>query len=79
MQYLLPKMLGSLKEHDEDVLFKKQYFETRRSGAVEHEFVLVKPIAQWEGKVRLGFNVGTRSNGVDEARWPEDLGMENVR
>ena len=28
--------------------------------------------------VRSGYNVGTRSNGVDQPRWPEDLMMEIV-
>ena len=79
MQYLLPAMIGSLTEHDSKVLFKPEFFEKRASEAVGHEFVHVKPVAQWKGKsVRLGYNVGTRSNGVDEAKWPEDLGVEIV-
>lgn len=79
MQYLLPAMIGSLKEHDSKVLFKPEFFEKRGSKAVGHEFVHVKPVAQWEGEsVKLEYNVGTRSNGVDAARWPEDLGVEVV-
>ena len=72
-------MIGSLKEYDSKVLFKPEFFEKRTSKAVGHDFVHVKPVAAWAGEsVRLGYNVGTRSNGVDEARWPEDLGVEIV-
>ena len=72
-------MLDLLHGHDEDVLFKPEFFERRRSRAVGHEFVQLKPVAQFrDGKVELGYNVGTRTNGVDVAKWPEDLGVEVV-
>jgi hypothetical protein len=39
----------------------------------------VKPVLQFPGgKVQLRFQVGTRTNGVDAARWPEDLLVEKV-
>lgn len=80
MLYLLPRMIGSLKETDSKVLFKPEFFEKRMSKAVGHEFLHVKPVAAWkEDSVRLEYNVGTRSNGVDEAKWPEDLGVEIVQ
>lgn len=80
MQYLLPAMIGSLKEHDSKTLFKPEFFEKRESKAVGHEFVHVKPIAQWKDDVvKLYYNVGTRSNGVDAARWPDDLSVEMVK
>lgn len=80
MGYTLPSLIGLLHEHDKDVLFKPEFFERRESGAVGKTFVQVKGVAQWGGKegVRLGFNVGTRGNGVDAAKWPEDLGTEIV-
>jgi hypothetical protein len=43
----------------------------------------VGPVAQWEdtewGRVKLGYAVGVRGNGVDKAEWPGDLGVEVVR
>jgi len=40
----------------------------------------VKPILNIKaGKVKLGYNVGTRGNGVDQPRWPEDLMTEIMR
>lgn len=80
MMYTLPRLIGSLKENVSKELFKPEFFEKRTSKAVGHEFVQVKPIAQWKGEsVSLRYNVGTRSNGVDEARWPRDLGVEIVQ
>jgi hypothetical protein len=39
----------------------------------------VAPVLKFpEGKVKLGFQVGTRGNGVDQPKWPEDLLAENV-
>lgn len=79
MSYLLPAMIGSLREHDSKVLFRPEFFEKRASKAIGSEFVQVKPIARWDGDaVSLRYNVGTRGNGADEAKWPEDLGVEIV-
>ena len=78
MHYLLPALIGLLHKHDQDVTFKPEFFEQRKSGAVGHEFVQVKPIANFKDDIKLGYNVGTRPNGVDKAKWPEDLSVEIV-
>lgn len=78
MQYLLPEMIGLLAKHDSSTLFSPEFFERRRSKAAGYEFVQVKPVAQFADGVELGFNVGTRTNGVDKARWPEDLTTEII-
>jgi hypothetical protein len=78
MHYLLPALIGLLHKHDEAVIFNPDFFEHRKSGAVGHEFVQVKPIAKFKDGVKLGYNVGTRPNGVDQARWPDDLSVEIV-
>ncbi|KAK5168145.1 uncharacterized protein LTR77_006713 [Saxophila tyrrhenica] len=79
MQYLLPEMIGRLVKHSSDILFRPEFYEHRESKAAGHTFVQVKPIAQFkDGEVELRYNVGTRTNGVDKARWPEDLGVEVV-
>ena len=78
MPYLLPRMFGLLHEHAEETLFKPEFFESRMSKAVGWEFVQVKPVAQFKDDVTLGYNVGTRSNGVDAPHWPQDLGVEIV-
>lgn len=78
MHYLLPELIGLLHKHDQDVLFDPNFFENRKSGAVGHTFVQVKPIAQFKDDLKLGYNVGTRPNGIDKARWPEDLSVEIV-
>ncbi|KPI34741.1 Succinate--hydroxymethylglutarate CoA-transferase [Cyphellophora attinorum] len=61
-------------------LFEKRHFEVRKSGALGGlPMRMVKPVLQYlDGHVELGFNVGTRGNGVDAARWPEDLLNEVV-
>ena len=43
-----------------------------------HEYVQLKPIARFKDGVRLGYNVGTRTNGVDKPKWPSDLTVEIV-
>lgn len=79
MQYLLPDLIGRLVKHKGEVLFRREFYENRESKAVGHTFVQVKPIAQFaDGEVELRYNVGTRGNGVDAAKWPEDLGREIV-
>ena len=71
-------MIGKLHKHDSDVLFKNEFFERRTSKSVGHEFVQLKPVAQFKHDVRLGYNVGCRTNGVDKAKWPSDLSVEIV-
>jgi hypothetical protein len=78
MQYTLPRMFAILGKHDSKTLFKPDFFENRESKAVGHTFVQVKPIARFKDGVDLGFNVGTRGNGVDAAKWPKDLRTEIV-
>lgn len=79
MQYLLPEMLSLLAKHDSSTLFNPDFFERRRSEAAGYDFIQVKPVAQFADEVKLGFNVGTRTNGVDKARWPEDLTTEIIK
>lgn len=71
-------MIGLLYKHDAQTLFKPEFFEKRKSKAVGHEFLQLKPIADFKGDVRLGYNVGTRTNGVDQPKWPNDLSVEVV-
>ena len=72
-------MLGLLVKHDKDVLFNPDFFEKRTSKAVGHDFIQTKPIAQFKNdEVRLEYNVGTRTNGVDQPKWPDDLRVEIV-
>lgn len=72
-------MLGMLHKYDAKTLFKPEFFERRKSKALGLEFVGVKPVAQFKDNVQLRFDVGTRGNGVDQARWPEDLSVEVVQ
>lgn len=80
MQYTLPRMLKMLHQKAGSTLFRPEFFENRFSGAIGMDVRTVRPVVQFEeGGVKLGFNVGTRGNGVDEACWPGDLGVEVVR
>ena len=78
MGFLLPAMMEILDKHDHEVLYKKEFFEHRKSKAVGQTFVQVKPVAQFADGVELRYNVGTRGNGVDRAKWPDDLSVEVV-
>lgn len=78
MAYTLPSMFNLLHKYDEEALFDSDFFEKRVSKAMGHEYIQVKPVARFDD-VHLGFNVGTRTNGVDQARWPSDLSVEVVK
>ncbi|RAH78834.1 CoA-transferase family III [Aspergillus japonicus CBS 114.51] len=80
MPHLLPEMMKLLHQHDAQTLFHPQFFETRHSAAIGASFRVVKPVAQFgRAAVELGYNVGTRGNGVDLPVWPADLRTEVVR
>ncbi|KAL1620549.1 hypothetical protein SLS56_009575 [Neofusicoccum ribis] len=86
MPYTIPRFLNMLTQHSSNVLFKPEYFEERWSGYMGRTIRTPKPVATYEvadgvaeeEKVKLGFNVSTRTNGVDKPRWPEDLMTEIV-
>lgn len=61
-------------------ILKPEFFEDRRSPSVlgKKAFRAVKGVADWGGVVDLRYNVGTRGNGTDAARWPDDLAQEVV-
>ena len=70
-------MLKLLHQHDEKVLFNPSFFQQYRSEAVGVIISKVKPVAQFKDNVvQLGYNVGTRGNGVDQPIWPNDLTVE---
>ncbi|KAH7323210.1 CoA-transferase family III domain-containing protein [Stachybotrys elegans] len=80
MQHMFAKLLPLMYMKDGQILFKPQFFEGRRAGAVGATFVLPKPISQFtENTVDLRFDVGTRGNGVDAPVWPTDLNVEVVK
>ncbi|KAK7181919.1 hypothetical protein DPSP01_009516 [Paraphaeosphaeria sporulosa] len=79
MQYTLGRLTAMLKQNAGPVVFNPEFFEVRHSKAIGKDIATPKPIIQFpEGKVQLKFNVGTRGNGVDQARWPKDLMTEVV-
>jgi len=87
MTRMLPKVMGSLFKNSGAKLFKPSYFTEADAHLGENgepmKMKIVKPVLNFtegsKGKVELGFNVGTRGNGVDAPRWPEDLMVPVVR
>lgn len=77
MNYTAPRYMEMFREQG---LFKKEFFELRTSKALGGVlFRVPKPILQFPpGTVQLGYNVGTRGNGIDKPYWPEDLSTEVV-
>lgn len=79
MMYTLGRVLQMIKTNSADVLLKPAFFEKRYSGAIGKDVMCIKPIIQYPGgKVELKYNVGTRGNGVDQPKWPENLMTEVV-
>ncbi len=79
MGYTLPRFMQMLHANAGDIVLRDDFFETRHSGAIGVDVRCPKPVIQFpSGKVELKYNVGTRGNGVDQAKWPEDLMTEVV-
>lgn len=79
MGHTLPRFMQMLKANAGDVVLRPEFFEKRYSGAINTHIQCPKPVIQYPGgKVELKYNVGTRGNGVDQARWPADLMTEIV-
>lgn len=77
MNYTLPRYMKMFQQQG---LFNLDFFEVRISKALGNLKLRVpKPVLRFPpGTVELGYNVGTRGNGVDQPRWPEDLNTEVV-
>ncbi|KAK7439810.1 hypothetical protein VKT23_017386 [Stygiomarasmius scandens] len=78
MPVTLPAFFKMLEEneHSREALLKKEFWEVRRNEAMGKGVTVraVKPVMVFpEGLVKPGFQVGTRPNGRDKPRWPEDL------
>ncbi|KAF2174886.1 CoA-transferase family III [Zopfia rhizophila CBS 207.26] len=79
MQYTLPRFFKMLRDNSGSIVFDPKFFENRYSGAIGKNIRTVKPIIQFpDGLVQLKYNVGTRSNGIDQPKWPENLMTEVV-
>ena len=80
MGYTVPRVREMIRQNSGEVLYKPEFFEDRKSGALGVDVRTVRPIISFKRReVDLGYNVGTRGNGVDQPRWPEDLMTEIVR
>ncbi|KAF9256351.1 CoA-transferase family III [Marasmius fiardii PR-910] len=78
MGVTIPAMLQLLKKNSPG-LFDPSFFELRENGALGVKVKTIKPVLQFpEGKVKPRFNVGSRPNGTDEAKWPQDLMTEVI-
>jgi hypothetical protein len=80
MSYTISRHLEMLKANSKDTLFREEFFEDRAAKCLGDVFVrTVRPVVQYpDGKVELGFNIGTRTNGLDQPRWPHDLMTEVI-
>ncbi|OJD12902.1 hypothetical protein AJ78_06566 [Emergomyces pasteurianus Ep9510] len=79
MSYTLPKFLSMLRTNAGAKFFNPDFFEDRESKCLGKVIRTVKPVLQFPGGVvELRYNIGTRTNGVDQPRWPEDLMTEVV-
>lgn len=78
MLAMLFKVMGMLKKNSPE-LFDDSHFEIRYPSHLNISYRTVKPVLQFpDGLVKPGFTVGTRGNGVDKPRWPEDLKTELI-
>ncbi|KAK5090947.1 hypothetical protein LTR05_001125 [Lithohypha guttulata] len=80
MVQLIPAYIKMIKDNSDKIVFNPSFFEERESKAIENcpPIRAVKPIIDFDGQVKLGYNVGTRGNGRDKPHWPSDLMVEVV-
>ncbi len=77
MNYTIPPYIQMIMKNSK--LLNPSFFEDRESKAIGAVVRTVKPIIKYENdQVELRYNVGTRGNGKDAPRWPEDLMTEVV-
>lgn len=80
MNVTVPAYLGMIQANAADTLFRPEFFERRRSGALGLDMQVVRPGIRFPSDtVELRYNVGTRGNGVDSPFWPRDLSVEVVK
>jgi hypothetical protein len=78
MPVTLPAYFKMLSEnpHSSKALLQPEFWELRKNEALGKGVIVraVRPALTFpDGLVKPGFQVGTRPNGRDKARWPEDL------
>lgn len=79
MNVTLPRYLKMMQTNAEDSLLRMEFFEIRQSKALKLNLRAVKPVLRFQDNdVHLGYTIGTRGNGVDQPRWPDDLSVEIV-
>ncbi|KIX08076.1 uncharacterized protein Z518_02731 [Rhinocladiella mackenziei CBS 650.93] len=78
MNYTIPQYMGMIMKNSK--LFDPSFFEYRESKALGVVVRTIKPVIKFvNDQVVLRYNVGTRGNGKDAPRWPEDLMTEVVQ
>jgi hypothetical protein len=71
--------MAKLKETSGEVLFKPEFFGGRECVDLGISIRTVKGIVQFPNReVLLRYDVGTRTNGVDEAHWSKNLMVPRV-
>nr|KMM66414.1 CAIB/BAIF family enzyme [Coccidioides posadasii RMSCC 3488] len=71
MLVLISRVMSMLKDKSSH-LFDPKFFESRPCPNLGISIRTVKPVIQFDGVVKPGFDIGTRGNGVDEARWTSE-------
>ncbi|KAK0621953.1 CoA-transferase family III domain-containing protein [Bombardia bombarda] len=80
MQYTLPKTIQAIHKTSAAKLFKPSFFAQYKVKVLGDVMMrIVAPVLQFPGgEVKPGYHIGVRTNGVDQPRWPDDLGVEVV-
>lgn len=79
MAYTLPRTIGMVKQNSGDKVFRPDFFTRYHIKTVGKDIQIVAPVLRFPGgEVEPGFSIGTRTNGVDKPRWPQDLSVEVV-
>jgi hypothetical protein len=79
MQHTVRTLLSILRKNHIDLFTNPAYFIIKHNKAMNADFRIVKNCIQWpEGSTNFDYHISTRSNGMDQPRWPNDLSVEIV-
>ncbi|KAK8042823.1 hypothetical protein PG994_013306 [Apiospora phragmitis] len=74
-----PPVWADLWQRNSSPLLQPEFFTQYHVKSIDRDLRIVAPVLRYpNGEVKPGFDIGTRTNGIDEPVWPDDLGVDVV-
>jgi len=80
MPALLPAYMKMLATTGSATIMKPEFFVTTIPEYIKKPVKVVAPVLKFpNGEVTPGYDISTRTNGVDQPRWPDNLGDQFIK